>query len=85
MAAIVTVITMYRASDAEMFVHVVDGQLTAEQREAWRKGHLCDDFCPEEEEDDGCVNNMCFREIKAEDFAKPDVPCGLLNWDGEEA
>ena len=31
----VTVITMYRSSDAELFTQVVEGELTDEQKEEW--------------------------------------------------
>ena len=52
-----TVITMYRAHDAEMFTHVVKGELTAAERAEWRKRFDCDN-----EEDE--PNNMFFRTLK---------------------
>ena len=55
----ITAITMYRSYDAEMFIQVVEGELTDEQKEAWRIAHKCDEHDPEP--DDGCPNNMFFR------------------------
>lgn len=77
----VTVITMYRADDAEIFTHVVEGELTAEQKKAWRKAHSCDEFA---EQDEVLLldfpNNMFFRVL---DVSSSQEPCGLLNVDGE--
>ena len=58
---IVTVISMYRAHDAEMFVTVVEGSLSDEDKDGWRKSHSCDDHATTK--DDDKVSNMGFREI----------------------
>jgi hypothetical protein len=57
-----TVITMYRASDAEMFTHVVKGELTDAERAEWRKRFDCDGFNSDNEEEE--PNNMFFRTLK---------------------
>ena len=57
----VTVITMYRARDAEMFTQVVEGELTDEQKEEWRKAHKCDEHDPDPEDDGDTPNNMFFE------------------------
>lgn len=73
-----TVISMYRADDAEFFVQVVDGRLTEEERATWRKKHNADQGDPDAEEQ----NNMFFRE-----FERP-FPAGsvatLWEADGEK-
>jgi hypothetical protein len=74
---IVTVITMYRGVDAEFFVQVVNGSLSAAQRDEWRKAHLCDDHYPEDEDDQ---NSMFFRELLVKDKGKLH---DLDNVDGE--
>lgn len=56
----VTVITMYRGDDAEMFTQVVDGSLTSEERQKWRDAHNCDQPGDDEMED---RSNMFFREF----------------------
>jgi len=56
----VTVVTMYRGHDAETFVGVVEGKLTDEQKDAWRKTHKCDQYGPKEPDDE---NNMGFRVV----------------------
>lgn len=57
----VTVITMYRGYDAEMFTQVVEGTLTEEQRGEWRKVHGCDEHFRGDEDE---TNNMFFRELE---------------------
>ena len=66
----ITVMTMFRGEDAEIFVQVVEGRLTPEQRAAWRAAHQCD----VEEDGDGDSNNMFFRE-----FERPLPNCGLAD------
>lgn len=70
-----TVITMWRGRDAAIFIQLVAGRLTEEQRQKWRETHDCDI----QDEDDH--NDMFFRE-----FETP-VPNGetdsLLNADGD--
>lgn len=68
---LVTVITMFRGSDAEIFVQVVYGELTDDQKDEWRKAHSCDDYYkPEDPEDWDDVRNMFFRvlEIRENDY-----------------
>lgn len=74
---IVTVITMYRAYDAESFVTVVVGELTDDQKSEWRKAHLCDDFATDEDEPD----NMFFRTITLNETPTAST---LFNIDGEK-
>ena len=52
-----TVITMYRGWDAEMFCQVVEGELTDDQKSEWRKKHNCDEHYEGNEDD---LNNMFF-------------------------
>jgi hypothetical protein len=72
-----TVITMYRGHDAEMFCHVVQGELTEAQRAEWRKTHDCDG---EVADDDDHLNNMFFRTVKP---LLPGEMADLFNVDGE--
>lgn len=76
----VTVITMYRGHDAEMFTQVVEGELTAAQRDAWRKAHSCDDHFEGDEDD---YNNMFFRIL----MLRPEIlgTCDLMNVDAPES
>lgn len=74
----VTVITMYRGYDAQMFCYVVEGELTPEQKIEWRKRHECDEFCDSDDEDQ---NNMFFRVTK---IGGSGEPTRLLNVDGEQ-
>ena len=76
----VTVITMYRGHDAEMFTQVVEGEMTAEQMDEWRKAHFCDQHGDVDEDDD--YNNMFFRIIPLHSQATEVTD--LLNVDGEE-
>jgi hypothetical protein len=79
----ITVITMYRGYDAELFVHVVEGPLTEELKESWRKSHKCDQFhCDSDPIIDDCDdhNNLFFRELEV---CKSSAPCSLKNVDGE--
>jgi len=62
---VVTVITMFRGYDAEIFTQVVAGELTEKQRDAWRKAHFCDQHCNVSEEEDG-YNSMFFRAIRVQ-------------------
>lgn len=78
---LITIITMYRGHDAEMFVHAVKGTLTAEQRDAWRKAHYCDDhFEGRFEGDEDDMNNMFFRTLTLDEVGEP---CTILTADGE--
>jgi hypothetical protein len=74
----VTVITMCRGYDAEMFCQVVDGPLTDEQKDKWREAHSCDAFYPEDADPDD-MNNMFFREVEILPVEKT---ADLLNVDG---
>ena len=77
----ITVITMYRGSDAEMFVQAVEGELTLSSRDAWRQAFRCDEYhCSEEYGCDDC-NNMFFRTLDPETCHNP--RSGLLLADGE--
>jgi len=71
----VTVITMYRGCDAELFTQVVSGSLNQEERTKWRKMHKCDEYCHDVDD----VNNMFFREIE---INSDHEPTDLLNVDG---
>ena len=77
---LVTTITMFRAHDAEMFTHTVQGVISLEDRVVWRAAHFCDEFHldedgePEEEQ-----NNMFFRTFE---LGSGDGTCDLLNVDG---
>ena len=76
----VTVITMYRARDAEMFTQVVEGELTDEQKEEWRKAHKCDEHDPDPEDDGDTPNNMFFRVLEV---LPNEGTASLLNVDGD--
>jgi len=54
----VTIITMYRGHDAEIFVQAVEGELTAAQKDQWQKAHSCDSHFVGDEDD---KNSMFFR------------------------
>lgn len=56
-----TLITMYRGFDAEIFTQVVEGRLTPEQRSNWRKAFQCDEHYNGPEDDE---NAMWFREFE---------------------
>lgn len=56
-----TLITMYRGWDAEIFTQVVEGRLTPEQRSKWRKAFNCDEHYDGKPDDE---NNMSFREFQ---------------------
>lgn len=73
----VTVITMYRSHDAELFTQVVEGELTAEQMDAWRQAHSCDEYDPLERDED--PSNMFFRVL---DVLPNEGTADLLNVDG---
>jgi hypothetical protein len=60
----ITVITMYRGSDAEMFTQVVQGRLTPEMRKEWRQRHQCDLPLDHPDADDTDASNMFFREFE---------------------
>ena len=85
----VTVITMYRGHaggpvDAEMFTMVVEGELTAAQRDAWRKDHFCDEYFEGDEDD---CSNMFFRFIKLHSGCwseTVDGNCPMVNVAGPE-
>ena len=79
----VTVITMYRSSDAELFTQGVEGELTDEQKEEWRKAHRCDEH--DLEPDDDCPNNLFFRvlDVLPGDWKTASAPPCLLNVDGD--
>lgn len=80
---VVTVITMYRAHDAEMFTQVIEGELTAEQRDEWRKVHFCDQHSGKDEDDWDGINNMFFRVIRVR--APETGTATMVNVDGEGA
>jgi len=73
---------MYRGYDAEMFVALVDGKLTEEQKQAWRNTYDCDvSDDDDDDDDDDDANNMFFREL---DGPIPNGQIGkLLNVDGD--
>ena len=75
----VTIITMYRARDAEMFTQVVEGELTDEQKDKWRNTHECDEHDPDPVDGD-CPNNMFFRVLEVLPNSK--VANHMLNVDG---
>ena len=77
----VTVITMYRSNDAELFTQVVEGELTDEQKEEWRKAHRCDEH--DLEPDDDCPNNLFFRVLDVLPNRGNDIYERLLNVDGD--
>ncbi len=78
---IVTVITMYRAHDAEMFTQVVEGSLTDAQRQEWRDAHDCDGEAAEDAFSDELPNNLFFREL----VVMPNTGVAMIkNVDGEE-
>lgn len=52
-----TIVTMYRADDAEFFCQLVHGQLDDEQRQKWRDAHSCDGSMQKDE----TIDNMFFR------------------------
>lgn len=70
----ITVVTMYRADDAEFFCQLVHGQLTDKQRKQWRHAHGIG-----QDEDDE-KNEMFFRTLKP---LPNDKVSGLFNVDGE--
>ena len=77
----ITVITMYRGYDAEMFVRVIQGNLTEDEVDEWRKSHKCDEYhC---DNDDTCDdhNNMFFRKLRVRSPATG--TCDLVNVDGD--
>ena len=60
----ITVITMHQGHNDDiynaLFTQVVDGELTEEQKDEWRKKHECGKYYPEDEGED-YQNNMFFR------------------------
>jgi len=76
---IITVITKYQGRDAESFVTVVRGTINAEQRDAWRKMHECDEYYKGHPAD---VNNMFFRTMDLGHSQKPTL--SMPNVDGED-
>ena len=60
----VTVITMHRYWDAEVFTSVVNGVLTGEEMDAWRKSHNCDG-------EDDSLNSMSFTTLELLQSHKP--------------
>ena len=78
-----TVVTMYRADDAEFFCQLVQGQLTDEQRRQWRDAHGADKLTQEEaDEQDAEQDNMFFRAFKWP-LLNDEIE-DLLNVDGEK-
>jgi hypothetical protein len=73
-----TIITMYRAYDAEILVNVVDGQLTAEQRQQWRDTMGVPEDTDEDTDDQ---DYLFFREVPGP-IANNQL-ADLLNADGE--
>lgn len=77
----ITVIMLYRRRDAEIMVQVVEGRLTADQRQAWRTAHNADTANDDPDNDSEDLNDMFFRELD-----QP-VPNGqtadLFNADGD--
>jgi hypothetical protein len=69
----VTVITMWRGRDCEIFVAVVEGVLTDEEKKAWRQSHKCDEFYTDKVEDE---NYMHFG---VRDVLKSKEPSTLTN------
>lgn len=77
---IVTIITMYRGWDAEMFVQAVRGKLSTTDKEKWRKSHKCGTYhCANEDVCDD-HNDMFFLELIPKQLPEP---TGLNNIDGE--
>ena len=72
---LITVITMYRGHDAEMFTQAVVGRIDENERSKWRKAHGCDEHFPNDED----MNNMFFRELEILPNGK--TPTNLLNVD----
>ena len=75
----ITVISMYRGYDAETFVQVVNGTLTDDEKDAWRKSHKCDVHHCDDEDICDDHNNMFFRTL----VPSGPEPTDLLNVDGE--
>jgi hypothetical protein len=76
----ITIITMYRGHDAEMFVQAVKGELSDEDKKKWREGHKCDEFHCDDEVLCDDHNNLFFRLL---DIKNSPEPTGLKNVDGE--
>jgi hypothetical protein len=74
----ITVVTLYDGGLAESYVHVVNGQLTPEQRDEWRKVHRCDDHYDGSEDD---PREMYFRELPG--MVEPGQVVALENVNGE--
>ena len=62
----VTVITMHQGHNDDihnaLFTQVVEGVLTEEQKDEWRRNHECGKYYPEDEGED-YQNNMFFRTL----------------------
>lgn len=57
----ITVVTLYRARSAESYVQVVDGHLTPDQRDQWRRRFNTDEFSEDPDGDE--VDNLFFCEL----------------------
>ena len=77
---IVTVITLHRVCDDEIYTQVVCGRLDDEQREEWRRTYSCDEYSIGNTAlgEDG--NVMYFRELLIKQGRGNH---GLINVDGE--